>query len=131
VFDHHLTGNDPYVQAYERPAPDRDRLIVVGLRGAARRHARWGHLSESETAEAMAELQELAGDRADLLAQVARLLTGFHEGELEAKALAAAQLCIEAGADQALIPRWIEEGRRRAENARRMPHSGRPRGRRS
>jgi hypothetical protein len=36
----------------------------------------------------MAELQELAGDRADLLAQVAGLLTGFHEGELdEAKAL--------------------------------------------
>ena len=58
----------------------------------------------------MAELQELAGDRADLLAQLAGLLTGFHEGELEAKALAAAQLCIEAGAGQALIPRWIEEG---------------------
>ena len=59
----------------------------------------------------MAELQELAGDRADLLAQLAGLLTGCHEGELdEAKALAAAQLCIEAGAGQALIPRWIEEG---------------------
>ena len=50
---------------------------------------------------------------------------------IEAKALAAAQLCIEAGADETLIPRWIEEGRRRAENARRMPHSGRPRRRRS
>ena len=52
VFDHDLTGNDPYVQAHEGPAPDRDRLIVAGLRGAARRHARWGHQGESETAEA-------------------------------------------------------------------------------
>ena len=64
---------------------------MAGLRAAARRHARWGHLSESETAEAMAGLQDLAGDRADLLAQVAGLLTGFHEGELEAKALRSAR----------------------------------------
>ena len=99
------------MQAYERPAPGRDRLIVAGLRGAARRHARWGHLSESETAEAMAKLRELAGDRADLLAQVAGPPGRVSEVELdEAKALAAAQLCIEAGADQTLIPRWIEEG---------------------
>jgi hypothetical protein len=27
----------------------------------------------------------------------------------------AAALCIEAGADETLIPQWVEEGRRRAE----------------
>jgi hypothetical protein len=29
-----------------------------------------------------------------------------------------------AGADEILIPRWIEEGRRRAGVARMRPHSG-------
>jgi hypothetical protein len=98
---------------------------VAGLTGAAQRHARWRELSESETAEAIAELQEIAGGRGDLLAEVAGILLGAHEGALdEAKAKAAARLCHQAGADETLIPRWIEEGRRRAANAALPPFSG-------
>ena len=104
-------------------------MIVAEVTGAAKRHARWRELTEAETADAVAELKEIAGDRSDLLAEVAGIQVGAHEGELdEAKAKAAAQLCRLAGADENLIPRWVEEGKRRATAARTMPHSGRPRG---
>ena len=104
-------------------------MAVAELTGAAQRHARWRELTEAETAAAVAELQEIAGDRTDLLAEVAGLLLGAREGALdEAKAKAAAQLCRLAGADETLIPQWVEEGRRRAANARMLPHSGQPRG---
>ena len=42
-------------------------------------------------------------------------------GEYRAKGQAVAELCRPAGADEALIPQWIEEGRRRAEIARMPP----------
>jgi hypothetical protein len=35
-----------------------------------------------------------------------------------------ADLCIKAGADETLIPRWEEAGRRRAETASAIPYSG-------
>jgi hypothetical protein len=74
------------------------------------------------------ELHEILAGRDDgavLLAEVAGLLIGFHQGALEEpKAKAAAQLCIAAGADETLIPRWIEEGRRRAATAALPPFSG-------
>lgn len=118
MFDHFGVNQD-------RRGPDPDRLIVAGLTGAAQRHARWRELSESETAEAVTELQEIANGRGDLLAEVAGILLGAHEGALnEARAKAAARLCCQAGADEALIPRWIEEGRRRAANAALPPFSG-------
>ena len=69
----------------------------------------------------MAELQKtLAGqdDGPELLAETAGILLGFSEGSLDdAKTKAAAKLCLLAGADEALIPRWAEEGRRRAASA--------------
>lgn len=52
----------------------------------------------------MAALLELAGDRADLLAEVAGL-------------------CRKVGADLEAIPAWIEEARRRRANAGRPPFS--------
>ena len=114
--------------ANDRPGPDHDRLAVARLSAIAQRHARWRELTEAETAAARAELQEIAGGRADLLAETAGLLLGFHEGDLEEpKAKAAAQLCRLAGADETLILQWVEEGKRRAEVARMMPHSGKPR----
>jgi hypothetical protein len=62
-----------------------------------------------------------------LLAEVAGILQGASEEELdEPRARAAAQLCIAAGADEALIPEWIAEGKRRAEAARRKPGTWRP-----
>jgi len=73
----------------------------------------------------VAALRELAGGRADLLAEVAGILEGASEGELhEPLARQAAGLCRQAGADEAAIPAWIEEGRRRRAAARMPPPSG-------
>jgi hypothetical protein len=115
---------DPGWMARDRPGPDRDRLLIARIAGIARRHAPWREPTEPEIAAASAELREVAGDRADLLAEEAGILLGFHEGGLdEPRAKAAAQLLIAAGADESLIPGWIEEGRRRAEAARLPPFS--------
>lgn len=98
---------------------------MARIAGIAKRHAGWGTLSEAGLAAAVAELQGVAGDRPDLLAEEAGILIGASEGRLdEPRARAAAQLCIAAGADESLIPGWIEEGRRRAEAAKRPPFSG-------
>jgi hypothetical protein len=86
---------------------------------------RWRVLAQDEQDAAVTELRELAGGRADLLAEVAGIFEGASEGELdEPLARQAAQLCRLACADEALMPRWIEEGRRRAAISRIRPHSG-------
>ena len=106
--------------------PDSDRLIVARLTGTAQRQARWGALDEDEKAAGAAELREVAGDRPDLLAEVAGLALGSAERrgpEYEARGQAVAELCRMAGADEALIPQWIDEGRRRAEAAKLPPFS--------
>jgi hypothetical protein len=109
--------------AQARRGPGADRILVAHLDGAAMRHARWRDPAPDEEAAAVAELTELAAGRADLLAEVAGLRLGFHAGDLdEPRARAAAYLCVKAGADEALIPAWIEEGRRRAANARTPRH---------
>jgi hypothetical protein len=105
--------------------PQADRLLIAELYGEARHRARWRELSSEEEATAVAELRMLAGGRADLLAEVAGVLEGAREGELdEPLARQAAMLCRKAGADPDAIPAWIEEGRRRAANARQPPFSG-------
>ena len=115
---------DPGRVTRDRPGPDRDRLTVARLSATAHRHARWRDLTEAETAAALAEIRQVADGRGDLLAEVAGVLLGAHEGELdEPKARAAAQLCCLAGADEDLIRQWVEEGRRRAEAARLPPFS--------
>ena len=82
--------------------------------GVAKRHARWREPTQDETDAAVPELRAIAGDRPDLLAEVAGVLLGASEGELdEPRSKAAASFCIAAGANQNLIPGWIEEGRRR------------------
>ena len=109
----------------ERPVPDADQLLVARLTGAAQRHAPWREPTAAETAAAVEELREIAGDRADLLAEVAGLLTGFYRRTMEElKAQTAAHYCIAAGADPDLIPHWIEVGRCRGEVARQSPHTG-------
>ena len=91
----------------------------------AKHHARWRELTADERAAAVAELRQLAAGRADLLAEVAGILKGTSEGELdEPLTRCAAQLCREAGADPEAIPRWIEVGRERAARARLPPFSG-------
>ena len=51
--------------------PQADRILVAQLTGEARHRARWRELSGGEEAAAVAGLRELAGGRADLLAEVA------------------------------------------------------------
>jgi hypothetical protein len=115
---------DPDLVANGRRAPDHDRLLVAWISGIARRPASWRAPAGNEIAAAAAGLREVAGDRPDLLAEVAGIQLGFHEGGLdEPRAKAAAQLLIAAGAGESLIPGWIEEGRRRAEIRHRPPVS--------
>jgi hypothetical protein len=105
-------------------------MIVAELTGEARHHAKWRPLTGDEEASAVAELRAIAGGRADLLAEVAGILEGTSEGEMdEPLARQAAALCRKAGADPEAVPQWAEEGRRRAAAARMRPHGGRPGGR--
>jgi hypothetical protein len=109
----------------DHPGPGSDRILVAQLTGEARHHARWRALTEAEEAAAVAELRALAGGRGDLLAEVAGIFEGTSEGELdEPLARCAARLCRLAGADETLIPQWVQEGRRRAAVARMPPHGG-------
>jgi hypothetical protein len=108
----------------DRPGSDADRLLVARISGIALRHARWHEPAGDETAAAVAELREIAGDRPDLLAEEAGILLGFHEGSLdEPRAKAAASFCIAAGADPDRIAKWVQVGRERAEQAGRPPFS--------
>lgn len=110
------------VQDHLRPQPD--RLLMAKLDGIIWRHARWHEPSQEETDAAVAELQELAADRPDLLAEAAGVLLGFHEGGLdEPRAKAAASFCVAAGADVDQVTWWTGEGRHRAEEARLPPFS--------
>ena len=93
----------------------RDRVLLAEITGVARRLARGRPLTGAEQRDAAAMLSQVAKGRADLLAESAGLAIGGHEGDPdEARYLQAAQLCIDAGADPGAVPRWIEEGRRRA-----------------
>ena len=97
---------------------------MARLTGIANRHSRWREPTEAETAVAVAEFRKVAEGRSDLLAEVAGILLGAHEGELdELKAKATAELCRLAGADESLMAGWIEEGRCRAEARRQPPFS--------
>jgi len=108
-----------------RSARELDELVVARLTGVARRHAPGRQRTQAETVAAVAELAEIAGGHGDLLAEVAGLLVGYYRytGE-EAKAEAAAQYCIEAGADLGLISRWAEVGRCRAAAAQEVAGAG-------
>ena len=104
---------------------ERDRLTSARIAAITRRHARGRALTGAEEAAALAELAEVAHARVDLLAQEAGLAIGFHGQDVDAPMyLQIAQLCIKAGADTALISRWIDEGRRRAAAARQTPLTG-------
>ena len=74
----------------------------------------------------MAELHDVAGDRFDLLAESAGLAVGTAEGkgqEYQARGQAIAELCRMAGADESVIPRWLQVGRERAAMTGRPPFS--------
>jgi len=105
--------------------PQADRILVAQLTGEARFRAKWGELTADEQAAAVTALRDLAGGRADLLAEVAGILEGTAEGQPdEPLARQAAGLCRAAGADTEAVPAWIEEGRSRRAKANRPPFSG-------
>jgi hypothetical protein len=109
----------------DKRRPPADRLLIAQLTGEAGHRAKWRELTEDEEAAAVSALRELAGGRADLLAEVAGVLEGTSEGKLnEPLKRQAAMLCRKAGAGPEAIPAWIEEGRRRAAAARQPPFSG-------
>jgi len=90
---------------------ERDRILLAQIQGTALRHAQSGTRSGQGRTAAVAELAELAAGRADLLAECAGIAIGFNEGGLdEVRYIAAAQLCLEGGADENSIPYWIAEG---------------------
>lgn len=90
-----------------------DELITASLLGIVARHCHGGPLTGDQRDAAIAEIRGET-TRADLLAEVAGLKLGFDGDQ------AAHNLLVEAGADVALIPAWVEEGDRRA---RKLPHS--------
>jgi hypothetical protein len=92
---------------------------------AARLVAAGGQLSPEAEAAAVTALEAAAGGRADLLAQRAGLALGYGESQPDAgRYRLIADLCIKAGADEALIPKWTKTGRWRAEVAAMIPFSG-------
>src|SRR5690349_6016349 len=77
--------------------------------GTAKRYADRREPTQGETGVAVSELRAIAGDCPDPLAEVAVILLGGNEGELdELRPNAAVSLCIAAGADENWIPGWIE-----------------------
>jgi hypothetical protein len=103
---------------------EKDRTLLAQITGLAHRYATAAPAGRSR-AEVVTELTELAAGRSDLLAEVAGMSVGSHEGDPdEARYLAAAQLCLEAGADQGAIPRWIAEGRSRVDTIRARRQTG-------
>src|SRR5215468_1389640 len=106
-------------------SPDPDRLRYAQIAGAAARHAQGCRLTAAGEARPTAELPEPPGGRADLLAERAGTALGFGEGRSDAaRYRQIAELCIAAGADQALIERWIKVGRERAAAASAIPYTG-------
>jgi hypothetical protein len=110
-------------------SPDPDRLRYAQIAGAAARHAQGWRLSADEEAAAITELAEAAAGRADLLAERAGTAIGFGAGRPDAaRYQQIAELCIAAGAEQALIKRWITVGRERAAAVAAIPYTGLPPG---
>jgi hypothetical protein len=104
--------------------PQADRILVAQLTGEARHRARWRELNTDEEAGAVQALSELAGGRADLLAQVAGIFEGTSEGEPDERlARSAARLCRKAGPTR----RRSRGGSRRVGGAGRRRGGRRPR----
>jgi hypothetical protein len=106
-----------------------DRLLLAAIAGCTARHAA-RHVID-DVGAAVGELLELAGHRPDLLAEHAGVCLGYAQegpGLLAPMYRAEAEICVLAGADESLIPGWIEVGRRRALDAKAVPYTGaRPR----
>jgi hypothetical protein len=102
-----------------------DQLLLARISGICSRHCARGEIDDLDAA--VAELQEAAGHRPDLLAQHAGACLGLAEKEsplVAPRYRAEAGLATAAGADEELIGRWIDVGRRRAAQKRFRPYTG-------
>jgi hypothetical protein len=97
-----------------------DGVRAAWLQGAAIRHASWTRPEGAAREAALAELTQIADGRSDLVAQVAGRLLGFSpQGDMfHPQARIAADLLIEAGADEGLIGQWEAEGWERRDRPR-------------
>jgi hypothetical protein len=99
---------------------------MARIAAVARRRCARGAVDDLE--RAVADIQAVAQDRSDLLAEHAGISVGWAQEVTPAEApffWAEAELCRAAGADQSAIDRWVETGRRRARSARTVPYAGR------
>jgi hypothetical protein len=97
------------------------RPLGNGVSQASRRRSR---IAAAASAAGAAELHQVAGDRSDLVAEIAGLALGAAEGkgkEYLGRGQAIADLCRMAVADESLIPQWRQVGRERAAMAVRPP----------
>jgi hypothetical protein len=102
---------------------DPDRVLFAVISAICARHASGGALTAEQEAAAVAELTAEAGGRPDLLAERAGTALGFGERQHDAgRWRLTAELCVKAGADEALIGRWVQVGRDRAATAALPPH---------
>jgi hypothetical protein len=90
------------------------RLLAAGIWGEARHRARWRELSGDEEGAAVSALAELAARRADLLAEVAGVLDGASEGQLDEATGPPGRAAVPPGQGPTRSrSAWIGEGRRR------------------
>jgi hypothetical protein len=104
-----------------------DRLTIARLMAITQRHTAKGTITSEARAQAIAELQAEAAGRTDLLAEHAGISLAFAEVRQGWEAVIGrlrAELAIQAGADETLIPVWLETGRERAAEARSVPFTG-------
>ncbi len=102
-----------------------DRLLAARIAGVCSHHGASGRIKDVD--QAVAELQEVAGDRPDLLAEHAGVCLGWAEAVapiLASRFRAEADLCIAAGADPEKIRQWLPVGWERAEAAKQAPYMG-------
>jgi hypothetical protein len=101
---------------------DPDRVLCGYISGVAWRLARSGLQTPDQHAAAVKELREVAGGRADLLAELAGISIGVGESQLDQDLYRkVVDLCLEAGADAKQIVFWIGIGRYRAKLAKIPP----------
>jgi hypothetical protein len=105
-----------------------DQILTARIAAICRRHCARGEVDDLDAA--VPELQALAGDRPDLLAEHAGVSLGWAQVVTSAEARcfqAEAELCRAAGADSSAMEEWVEVGRERAEPSRLTPHACKPR----
>ena len=104
------------------------RLALARLHGTVRHHVRLNPAQDSPRDVALAAVAELVDGRPDgpaLLAETAGIMLGTARWPEDTdQAERSAELLEAAGADQKLIPHWVEIGHGRATAAAKPPFGG-------